>query len=76
MCKIGWKVVVYGVVMRLNGKKVRIASSMTICAPVFMFYVTDIFLHRKTTDMYVYLRPPSILGKYERKDEKDARKWW
>ena len=35
--------------MRLNGKKARIASSMTICAPIFMFYVTDHFFHRKKT---------------------------
>ena len=44
--------VVRGSEMRLNGKKARKASSMTPCAPIFMFCLINLFFASKN---YCYI---------------------
>ena len=45
--------------MRFNGKKAHTTSSMTLCAPIFIFCRPDPFLHEKTAPIS---KSPTIFG--------------
>ena len=72
-----WKIWCSWMLMRWDWmtKKARKVSSITPCAPIFMFCVTDLFLHRKTTAISKSPYYTWLMCKIWWKVV-DARIWW